>query len=131
MKRLALLLLLSVGSMAQAATRPVVLTWTASPSASVTGYNLYRCTVPSGASTCTPVASGTPLNGSTPVSGVTYTDNPATSASYGYGIVAVAPPCSAASLPTVACGNAPIDLSPIVPVPPAPAGGGTVIIIVP
>lgn len=133
MKRLRVLPLffiaLVVSAHAQAATRPVILTWTASPSTSVVGYNLFRCAVASGGSTCTPSATSTPLN-TTPVSALTYTDSPAVQTSYGYGVVAVGPACSGTSPVNTPCSQSAITLSPIVPVPPQVQGGGTIIIVV-
>ncbi|MGO8790035.1 MAG: choice-of-anchor D domain-containing protein, partial [Terriglobia bacterium] len=60
----------------------VVLSWTVSPTAEVTGYNVYRGTTSGG-------ESSTPLN-STPLSGTTYTDESVTSgATYYYFVTAV------------------------------------------
>jgi len=125
--------MVSIALLAQAATtRPVNVTWGASSSTTVTGYNVLRCAVPTGAATCTP--SGTALNGSTliPATTLAYTD-PAvpTGSSYVYGVVAVAPACSGTSSPTVPCGDAPMSDSGLVPVPPTPAGAGSIIVIVP
>jgi len=136
MRRISFLILIFAFSMlsyAQAATtRPVNVTWGASSSTTVTGYNVLRCAVPTGAATCTP--SGTALNGSTliPATTLAYTD-PAvpTGSSYVYGVVAVAPACSGTSSPTAPCGDAPMSDSGLVPVPPTPAGAGSIIVIVP
>lgn len=128
---LAVLMTLAGSMAAQAATRPVIVTWGPSSATSVTGYNLFRCTVATGQTTCVPSITGTPLNGTTLISGVSYTDNPTVQASYNYAIVAVAPACTATSSVTVPCGNAAPDVSPTVPVPPQTGGAGTIIIQVP
>jgi fibronectin type 3 domain-containing protein len=60
----------------------VILSWTASTTAEVTGYNVYRGTTSGG-------ESSTPLN-STPINGTTYTDENVTAgATYSYLVRAV------------------------------------------
>src|SRR6266700_8058487 len=94
---------LSLSALAQAATRPVVLNWTASTSTSVTKYSIYGCTAVSPATSCTPDITGTPI---ATVSGLTYTEQTATGNYRGYYVVAVAPACSSTSSITTPCGNA-------------------------
>jgi len=111
---------------AQAATRPVSVTWSAANPAPTIGYNLYRCAAP-----CTPVAAGnTPLN-SSPQTGLTYTDNPTTGVSYIYGADAVSAACTPTTPPTTACGTSTMSVSGTVPVPPTPNPPGTIIVVVP
>jgi hypothetical protein len=61
-------------------THDVVLTWTASPTSGISGYNVYRGTSVGGEST-------TPLN-STPLSATTYTDSAVTAGTNYYYVVA-------------------------------------------
>jgi len=130
MRFLRSLLLLFAGAtaFAQAATRPVVITWTASTSTSVTGYSVFTCTVASGGTSCTPSLTGTPAAS---VSGTTATLTETTGLAYGVSVVAVAPPCGPTTPPTTACGNsAPATLS-YVPVPPQVAGASNIVVVVP
>jgi len=70
-------------SLSGTGTHDVILTWTASVTSGVAGYNVYRGTTPGG-------ESSTPLN-STPINGTTYTDENVTAgASYYYVVTAVA-----------------------------------------
>jgi hypothetical protein len=115
---------------AQAATRPVNVTWGATGSSSVLGYNVQRCTVPSGGATCTP--SGAALNGSTLVTGLSFTDSAVPIGnSVIYGVTAVYPVCTGTSSLTVPCGTAAMANSGLVPVPPQGPGAGSVIVVVP
>lgn len=128
MKRIfSLILAFSCLSFAQAATRPVVLTWTASTSSSVTGYAVYSCTVPSGATSCTPTMTGTP----NVVTGTTFTIQETVNAAYGFSIVAQAPACSSTTPMGTPCGNASPATVTYVPVPPQTAGATQVIVVVP
>lgn len=127
MKELAIFLLMSVSLSAQAATRSVILTWTASTSTTVTGYSVYRCTVVSPATTCTPNVSGTAIGTST---GTSYTDSAATGSAYGYSVVANAPACTGSTPVTSPCGTS-APASTTVPVPPQTAGATNVIVVVP
>jgi hypothetical protein len=113
---------------AQAATRPVVLTWTASTSTTVTGYAVFRCAPVSPNTSCTPVTTGTPLAS---VSGTTYTDTPNTIATYGYSVVAVAPACTPTTPNTTPCGQGAAVTLTAVPVPPQTAGATNIIVVVP
>lgn len=110
------------------AQRQVVLTWTASTSTSVTGYNVFRCSVPSGGTTCTPVLTGTPLGSA---SGTTFTDTVAVQTTYGYSVVATAPPCSLTTPNTTPCGSSTPATLTAVPVPPQTAGAQNLIVVVP
>ena len=70
-------------SLSGTGTHDVVLTWTASPTSGIAGYNVYRGTASGG-------ESSTPLN-STPITGTTYTDeNVTVGATYYYVVKAVA-----------------------------------------
>lgn len=113
---------------AQAATRPVVLTWTASTSTSVTGYSIFRCTPVSPNTACTPSTTGTPL---ATVTGTTYTDNPNTGTTEGYSVVAVAPACTSSTPNTTPCGQSAAATLTAVPVPPQTAGATNIIVVVP
>lgn len=134
MKKTKLMLVLLLGVMiaavsaqAQAATRPVVLNFTASTSSSVTGYAVFRCTVVSPATTCTADVTGTPIGS---VTQTPFVDNPTVLAAYGYSLVAVSPKCTPTTPVTTPCGNsAPATVT--VPVPPPPASGTAVIVVVP
>lgn len=121
--------LMNLAQAAAQTTRPVVLTWVASTSSSVTGYNIFRCTVVPPAIACTPAVTGTSIG---TVTGVTYTDSAVpVQATYGYSVVAVAPACTGTSSPTVPCGNsAPATLN-SVPVPPQTGGATNIIVVVP
>lgn len=124
---LTLFVLVGIGR-AQAATRPVVLTWTASTSNSVTGYAVLRCATISPATACTPNPTSTPL---ATVSGTTYTDTPNTQTTYGYSVVALAPACTPTTPTTTPCGSSAAATLTAVPVPPQTAGATNVIIVVP
>jgi hypothetical protein len=117
----------SVFSMAQAATRTVVLSWTASTSTSVTGYSVYSCTVPAGGTSCTPSITGT----GTSVTGTTYTVQEATGQAYGFSVIAVAPPCSNVTPTSTPCGNSVPATVTFVPVPPQTSGASNVVVVVP
>ena len=70
-------------SLSGTGTHDVILTWTASATSGVVGYNVYRGTTSGG-------ESSTPLN-STPINGTTYTDENVTAgATYYYVVTAVA-----------------------------------------
>jgi len=130
MLRVVLLLLpaLAISALAQAASRNVVLSWSASPSTSVTGYSIYICTVASGGTSCTPNLTSTPL---CTVAGLTCTVLEPTQAAYGFSIVANGPACSMTSSLTVPCGNAPPTTLSYIPVPPTVAGESNMVVVVP
>jgi len=106
-------------------TRPAVVSWNASSSSGVNGYNLYRCQITSGTS-CTP--GGTALNGSTLITTLSFTDNPTIGNSYMYGIVAVAGSCTASTPVTSVCGSSPMATSAAVPVPQVPSPVTTIVV---
>jgi hypothetical protein len=113
---------------AAAQSRNVVLSWTASTSSGVTGYEVFGCTVASGGTSCTPSTTGTPL---ATVTGATYTISEPTGAAYGYSIVTVTPACTPTTPLTTPCGNsAPVIVS-YVPVPPQTNGASNLVIVVP
>jgi hypothetical protein len=97
-----ILLLLSLAGIAAAqTTRNVDLSWTASATAGVIGYNVFRCTAP-----CTPSVTLTPLNGSTPVSSLSFVDATAVvGTTYTYGVTAVAAACTPTTPTSAVCGQ--------------------------
>lgn len=136
MKRTLFVLALIVGiftlpALAQAATRPIVLTWTASQSSSVTGYSLYYCSNSTGTA-CIPVTTGTPAQ--------TFTAT-ATSAVfqgtigsfYTFVLIANAPACTGTSAIGTPCGNSsPVSFTPnALPVPPTTVGASGTAVGVP
>jgi hypothetical protein len=77
-------------SLSGTGSHDVILSWTASPTSDVTGYNIYRGTTSGG-------ESSTPLN-STPVNATTYTDaNVTAGAEYYYKVTSVTPGCATQS----------------------------------
>ena len=107
---------------AQTTTRQVVLSWTASTSTGISGYNVYRGTATNGPFT---------LLTTTPVTAVTYTDAGAVVGStYTYQVTTVAPPCNSSTPVTQACGeSAPATAS--TAVPPRPVVTTIVTVVVP
>ena len=106
------------------ATRNVILTWVASVSTGVVGYNVYRSASPTG-------PFGSPLNGTTPVNGLTYTDSTAEiGQTYSYVATAVAQPCTPGG-GSAPCGESPYSAPSTLTVPPKPAVVVTVTIAVP
>ncbi len=125
MKRLVMFFVLAAAAIAQSATRPVTLPFTASPSTSVTSYKIFACTVAPPATTCTPDTTGTPV--ATPTTAGTIAVMMAIGSSYVFSLVAVAPPCTSTTPLTTPCGNSAAALwspNPL-PVPPMVAGGAT------
>lgn len=116
------LLLLALGLHAQTpATRTVLLSWTASVSVGVTGYNVYRCTSP---------CATTPGPQLTTVTGTVASDlTPAVGQTYIYSVTAVAPACTPTTPLTTPCGES-LPATVTVPVPPKPASGGALVVIV-
>ena len=96
MKLLLGILLFCLSLLAQGATRSVVLTWTASTSTGVIGYNVLRGTSVNGPFT---------LLNTSPVAGVTYTDQGTVGQTYTYQVVSVAAPCLPTTPVTTACGT--------------------------
>lgn len=129
MKKLLVLLIVVVSVSAMAQSRPVAITWTASTSSSVSGYNVYGCTVTTGNS-CTPNITGTPLNSSL-VSGTSFVIQEPISTAYGFSVVAVSPACTPTTPITTPCGTSSPLTANYVPVPPNPNPGTNVVVVVP
>lgn len=110
------------------ASRPVSVTWTASTSSSVTGYSVFRCTVPAGQTSCTPSVTGAPLK---TVTGTSFSDSAPIGAAYGYSVVANAPACSPTSSLSVPCGTSGPATLGYIPVPPQTDGAHNTVIVVP
>lgn len=119
MKQLVLSLLLTVTMLAQG-SRSVLITWGASVSTGVVGYNVFRASSSTGPFT-------TPLN-STPLTGLTYTDSTAVIGStYTYAVEAVAIACTPTTPVGTPCGSSsPATATTTVPAQP----GGTVTIVI-
>lgn len=115
-------LLLAIGLHAQT-TRTVSLSWTASTSTGVTGYNLYRCTSP-----CTLTIPGTPLS---TTAGLAIADaTAAVGQTYIYGVTAFAPACTPTTPVSTPCGES-AAVTATVPVPPKPTPpNGSLVVIV-
>lgn len=106
---------------AQSATRNVVLSWTASTSSGVTGYNVYRATATAGPFTLLTTA---------PVAATTYTDSGTVGSTYTYQVTAVTSPCTPTTPATQPCGeSAPATASSTVP--PKPIATATITVVVP
>lgn len=122
MKRLLLILSLLAATMVPvtAQSRPVLLTWGASTSTGVTGYNVFRSASPTGPFT-------TPLN-ATPTTSLTFTDTTAViGQTYTYAVTAVGTPCTPTTPVSTPCGSsAPATATTTIPVQP----GGTVTIVI-
>lgn len=121
-KLVALLVLATAALVAQSTTRLVQLSWTASTTNGVTGYNIFRGPTASGPFTqlnTTPIT-GTSFNDTTAVVGQTYT----------YQVDAVAAACTPTTPVTTACGSS-VPAVTATNVPPQPAVTGTVTTIVP
>lgn len=104
---------------AQGASRPIALSWSASASAGVTGYNVYK-----GATSGGPYVKQT----TTPISGLTFTDQAIIGAPAFYVITAVAPACIATS---TICGESAFsaEVGDAI-VPSKPAVPGNIILII-
>lgn len=114
MRKLLLILFACCGvAFAQAATRPVIVAWTASTSTSVTGYTVYHC---AGAS-CVPSLTSTPA---ATVSASPAAINETIGTVVNYLVVANSPACTATTPLTTACGNsAAVAVAPAnLPIPP-------------
>jgi hypothetical protein len=123
--RLLCLLLLSGAVVAQTANRNVDLSWTASTTTGVNGYNIYRCVT-----TCTP-AIGTPLNAAL-VTSTNYVDATAVvGTTYTYSVTAVAAACTATTPVGTPCGESALSTPATTTVPPQPAVTISVTISVP
>ena len=119
-----ILLLVSLSIMAQSVTRNVTCSWTASGSAGVTGYNVYRA--PQG----TPLVY-TILN-TAPVVATTFTDTTAVIGNtYLYTVTALTPACTSSTAVTTPCGESQMSAPTTVPIPSRPASGlGGIVVIV-
>lgn len=122
MKKLLLLLSLSVA--AQSVTRNVTCSWTASTSAGVTGYNVYRA--PQG------LAPTYAILNTAPVTSTTFTDTTAIIGNmYLYAVTALTPACTATTQVTTPCGESVMSAPTAVPIPPRPTSGlGGIVVIV-
>jgi hypothetical protein len=128
MKHAALVMVLAVVAAAQAATRPVILTWT--PGTGQTGTLIYSCVAVSPAVTCTPNTSGTPL-ATLGAAATTYTDPAETVGTYvGYTVLGTAAACTSSTPVGTACG-AGTPVTGVTPIPPRPGVGTNVVITVP
>lgn len=107
---------------AQSATRPVSLSWTASTSSGVLGYNAFRAQ-----------GSGAPAQLNTSlIAGTSYTDTTAVIGNtYSYTVVAVAAPCTNTTPVTVACGSSPASAAVATTVPQQPVVSISVTLTVP
>lgn len=123
-----LVFLLGTISQAQAATRPVNMTWTAPVSGGVLNYTIYKCIVVAPATSCTPSTTGTPIGTVTTTS---FSDTETVSAAYGYTVVANYPACTLTSSLTTPCGGGGAVTLNYVPVPPQGVGSTNVVIVVP
>lgn len=125
---LTLLVLLGTFSQAQAATRPVNLTWVAPTGGGVLNYTVYGCTVPVGATSCTPNTGGIPL---ATVTTTSYSTTEPVSVAYGFTVVASYPVCTLTSSLSTPCGGGGAVAVNYVPVPPQGTGATNVVIVVP
>jgi hypothetical protein len=95
--------LMTVAAMAQAATRPVVITWAPSPSTSVTGYSIYVCSA-TATMPCTPSTTGTPaLTATASSTSAVYQAN--IGSYYSISVMANGPACTGTSPIATPCGN--------------------------
>ena len=111
---------LLTAAVAQTATRNVLLSWGASTSSGIVGYNVFRAATSTGPFT-------TPLN-ATPLTGLTFTDTTAVvGQTYTYAVAALGTPCTPTTPVGTACGSsAPTTATTTVPAQP----GGVVTVVV-
>lgn len=123
MKKLLAFLFLSI-AFGQSVTRNVTCSWTASSSAGVTGYNVYRGVQG--------LAPGFAVLNATPITGTSFTDTTAVIGSmYLYAVTAITPACTATTAITTPCGESEMSNPTTVPIPPRPASGlGGIVVIV-
>jgi large repetitive protein len=121
-----LIVILILAGLAQAqAARTVSLSWTASTSVGVTGYNVYRCTAP-----CAPTVAMSPLN-TAAISTTSFIDtSAAVGQTYVYGITATAPACTPTTPTTSICGASDMSAPSTTTIPPQPAVVVTVTVVV-
>lgn len=123
-----MLVLSFVGLMA-AQSRPVVITWVASTSTSVTGYTISTATSAAGPFTqiaCTGTVAGSTCVSGTTASTATYQDTQTVGATVVYQISAIGPACTSGTTP---CGKASVT-TPAIQIPPTVAAPGNVTIII-
>lgn len=125
---LLLLLAMTFAASAQAATRPVSMTWTAPTTGGVTNYAIFKCNVPVGSLSCTPILTGTPIGVVTTTS---FSTTETVGAAYGYSIVANYPACTLTSSLTAPCGASGSITVNFVPVPPQGGSATNVVIVEP
>lgn len=127
MKALILAISFLTAGLAQApAIRNVIVTWSASVSQGVIGYNVYR-----GTSASWPTGSP-PLNGTAAVNALTYTDpNAVVGDTYTYYVTAVAAPCTATTPAGTPCGESGPSNPSTTTIPPRPAVTLSVTLAVP
>lgn len=107
--------------LAQGATRPVLLTWSASPSSGVTGYNVYRSTVS---------GSGYVKIGNT-TTALTFTDSTANIASqYFYVVTATGQACTPTLPAGTGCGESPNSPEAAVLVPARTSQPGSIVVVI-
>lgn len=125
-----LLLLFALASVAsaQAATRPVNMTWTAPTGGGVTNYTIFKCNVPTGGLSCTPILTGTPIG---TVTATSFSTTETVGAAYGYAVVANYPACTLTSSLTTPCGAGGSVTVNFVPVPPQGGSATNVVIVEP
>jgi len=131
MKRLLLLAFISLGTVvaqAQAATRPVNLSWQAPTGGTPLNYTVFNCTVPSGGTSCSPNTSGSPL---ATVTVPSYATTEAVGSAYGWTVVANYPACSATSPLISPCGGGGSVTVAYYPVPPQGQGSTSLLIQIP
>lgn len=123
MKKLLLILILGTSALAAQTTRNVDLSWSASASTSVTGYNVQRATSTSGPFTVLNTA---------PIATTSYVDSTATVGStYSYQVIAISPACTSSTPVGTACGNSAPSATATTTVPPTPTAVVTVTVVVP
>jgi len=125
-KRLILMCIVLAIALAAQSTRPVNLSWTASTSSGVIGYNIYRST-----SVFTTTAGLTPLN-SSPITGLSYQDTTAViGQTYTYGATAVAAACTPTTPVGTPCGQSPLSPTVTTTIPAQPAVSISIVVAVP
>jgi hypothetical protein len=120
-------LLTSVVS-AAAQTRPANVTWQPPTVGGVLNYTLYECTVPTGATSCVPNVSGTPI---ATVTTTSYSATLTTGVAYGITVVANYSACTLTSSLTVPCGGGGSVTVGYIPAPPQGSGAQNIVIVLP
>ena len=114
--------------MAAQTSRTANMTWQAPASGGVTNYTVFMCTVPSGATSCTPNVSGTPT---ATVTTPSYSTTLVTGAAYGVTVVANYPACTLTTPLTTPCGGGGSVTVGYIPAPPQGSGAQNFIIVLP